>query len=54
MSYDQKVTCNPDYSVKKDDDNPLDTVTSIVWNVYSNDSGVGFFVSSWDGYIRYY
>lgn len=54
MQGDQKVTCQPDYTVKKDDDNPFDTVTSIVWNTYVRDSDDGFFVSSWDGFIRYY
>lgn len=36
----------------KDKDQPLDTVSCLVWDVYKNDPG--FIASSWDGYVRYY
>jgi hypothetical protein len=36
----------------KEKDQPLDTVSSIVWD--TNNSNSGFIVSSWDGWVRYY
>jgi hypothetical protein len=32
-------------------DQPIDTVSQIVWDQYREDS---FLCSSWDGYLRYY
>jgi len=31
-------------------ENPLDTVSNIIWNPYEKDM---FLVSSWDGFVRY-
>ena len=31
----QKTLCHPDFKVKNDNDNPLDTVSCIVWNIYN-------------------
>lgn len=36
----------------KEKDQPLDTVSSIVWDPYRQDPG--FIASSWDGWVRYY
>ena len=35
-----------------DREQPLDTVSQIIWNDYTND--VAFFTASWDGIVRYY
>ena len=35
-----------------DKDQPLDTVSSIIWDAASNDPA--FIASSWDGHVRYY
>ena len=35
-----------------DKEQPLDTVSQILWNPYNNDPT--FFVASWDGTVRYY
>lgn len=35
-----------------DKDQPLDTVSQILWNPYHSDPA--FFVASWDGTVRYY
>jgi WD40 repeat protein len=36
----------------KEADQPLDTVSCIIWDLYREDPG--FITSSWDGYLRYY
>lgn len=36
----------------KDNEGPLDTVSSLVWHKYSQD--FLFFSTSWDGYVRCY
>ena len=36
----------------KDKDQPLDTVSYLIWDPYRNDPG--FIAASWDGYVRYY
>lgn len=50
-----KVICQADFFIKKPEDNPLDSVSCIVWNsYYSHNQNPGFFACSWDGYLRYY
>lgn len=36
----------------KDADQPLDTVSSIIWDPYRQDPS--FIACSWDGWVRYY
>ena len=49
----QPTISSPEYYLKSEQDNPLDTVSIIVWNIYHEDE-LGFFQGGWDGYVRYY
>ena len=44
---------SPDFYLKSEIDNPIDTVSIIVWNIY-HQYELGFFVGGWDGFVRYY
>ena len=35
-----------------DKEQPVDTVSYIIWHVYFNDPA--FFTASWDGFVRFY
>lgn len=44
-----------DYIKAKDKDNPLDTVSYIVWDIYRNTQDIaGLITAGWDACIRYY
>lgn len=43
----------PDFYLKSEIDNPIDTVSIILWNIYQPHE-LGFFLAGWDGFARYY
>lgn len=50
-SYNSRMNYSIEYKAKEKDQ-PLDTISSIVWDVYRSDPM--FATSSWDGFVRIY